>query len=248
MLLVLITAFCIALAALLGALLGMVFGEIPKRINDLIMSFASGIMLCAAVCGLVLPAVEFAKRGGAAIACLGILAGAAFIYAINRLLPFIFKKSREESSQLSKTLLFVAAIAIHHFPEGMAVGVSFCTENTASIVSVAGCIAAQNIPEGMVIVSPLLACAVSRKRTWLAALLSGLVGAVGVLFGFLAVSIASAVMPFALAFAGGTMLYVLCSSMIPDTCAQGKASTAFLLLSGFCTMLFFQTLIDNLQG
>ena len=143
-----------------------------------------------------------------------------------------------KTEQLNKVLLFVIAIAIHNLPEGIAAGVSFGTENTAHALVVAGGIALQNIPEGMVIIAPMIASGMSKKRTFLIALSTGLIEIVGTLIGYFAVSVASAILPFALAFAGGTMLYVISDEMIPETHSHGSERGAtYALLVGFCVML-----------
>jgi ZIP family zinc transporter len=140
--------------------------------------------------------------------------------------------------QLNKILLFVAAIAIHNLPEGIAAGVSFGTGNIADALTVAGGIALQNIPEGMIIIAPMLAAGISKKRTFLIAMSTGLVEVIGTIFGYFAVTIASFILPFALAFAGGTMLYVISDEMIPETHSHGyERSATYALLVGFCVML-----------
>ena len=144
----------------------------------------------------------------------------------------------ECTEQLNKVLLFVMAIAIHNLPEGIAAGVGFGTGNTGEAITIAAGIALQNIPEGMVIISPMLATGMSKKRTFFIALMTGLVEVLGALLGYFAVSISSAVLPFALAFAGGTMLYVISDEMIPETHAHGEERGAtYALLAGFCLML-----------
>ena len=136
------------------------------------------------------------------------------------------------------------AIAIHNLPEGIAAGVGFGTGNTSQAMVIAGGIALQNIPEGMVIIGPMLASGVSAKRTMIAASLTGVVEVVGTLIGYFAVSIASAILPFALAFAGGTMLYVISDEMIPETHAHGEERGAtYALLVGFCLMLVTDVLL-----
>ena len=108
----------------------------------------------------------------------------------------------------------------------------------------AGGIALQNIPEGMVIIGPMLAAGVSPRRTFLLAMATGLIEVVGTLLGYLAVTVASAILPFALAFAGGTMLYVISDEMIPETHAHGSERGAtYSLLVGFCLMLVFDVLL-----
>jgi ZIP family zinc transporter len=109
---------------------------------------------------------------------------------------------------------------------------------------IAGGIALQNIPEGMVIIGPMLAAGVSPKRTFLIAMLTGLVEVVGTLLGYFAVSFSTAILPFGLAFAGGTMLYVVSDEMIPETHAHGhQRGATYALLFGFCVMLISDVLL-----
>ena len=137
-----------------------------------------------------------------------------------------------------QVLLFVTAIAIHNLPEGIAAGVSFGSEDTAQAMMIAFGIALQNIPEGMVIIAPMLAAGMSRGRTFAVALATGMIEVVGTLLGYFAVSLSAAVLPFALAFAGGTMLYVISDEMIPETHAHGcERGATYSLLGGFCLML-----------
>ena len=145
---------------------------------------------------------------------------------------------------LSKVLLFVTAIAIHNLPEGIAAGVGFGSGDTTQALIIAGGIALQNIPEGMVIIGPMLATGVSPRKTFVCAMITGLVEVVGTLIGYFAVSVASAILPFALAFAGGTMLYVISDEMIPETHAHGSERGAtYALLVGFCVMLVTDVLL-----
>ena len=149
-----------------------------------------------------------------------------------------------QNTNLSKVLLFVTAIAIHNLPEGIAAGVGFGSGNAAQALVIAGGIALQNIPEGMVIIGPMLAAGVKPGRTFIIAMLTGVVEIVGTLIGYLAVSVASAILPFALAFAGGTMLYVISDEMIPETHAHGSERGAtYALLVGFCLMLVTDVLL-----
>ena len=109
---------------------------------------------------------------------------------------------------------------------------------------IAGGIALQNIPEGMVIIGPMLASGVKPGKTFVIAMITGLIEVVGTLVGYFAVSIASAILPFALAFAGGTMLYVISDEMIPETHAHGSERGAtYALLVGFCIMLITDVLL-----
>ena len=141
-------------------------------------------------------------------------------------------------------MLFVAAIAIHNLPEGIAAGVGFGSGDTSQALIIAGGIALQNIPEGMVIIGPMLSAGIKPKKTFICAMLTGLVEVIGTMIGYFAVSLASAILPFALAFAGGTMLYVISDEMIPETHAHGNERGAtYALLVGFCIMLITDVLL-----
>ena len=147
------------------------------------------------------------------------------------------------NANLSRVLLFVLAIAIHNLPEGIAAGVGFGSEDTTQALIIAGGIALQNIPEGMVIIAPMLAAGISPRKTFILAMITGLVEVVGTLIGYFAVSISTAVLPFALAFAGGTMLYVISDEMIPEKHSHGSERGAtYALLVGFCVMLVVDVL------
>ena len=149
-----------------------------------------------------------------------------------------------QTTNLSKVLLFVTAIAIHNLPEGIAAGVGFGAGDTTQALIIAGGIALQNVPEGMVIIGPMLAAGITPRKTFICAMLTGLVEVVGTLIGYFAVSIAAAILPFALAFAGGTMLYVISDEMIPETHAHGSQRGAtYALLVGFCVMLVTDVLL-----
>ena len=141
-------------------------------------------------------------------------------------------------------MLFVIAIAKHNLPEGIAAGVGFGSDNVSEAFLIAGGIALQNIPEGMIIIAPMLSAGITPRKTFICALATGLVEVVGTLLGYFAVSIASAVLPFALAFAGGTMIYVVSDEMIPETHAHGSERGAtYALLVGFCIMLISDVLL-----
>jgi ZIP family zinc transporter len=148
------------------------------------------------------------------------------------------------NANLSKVLLFVTAIAIHNLPEGIAAGVGFGAGDVSGALMIAGGIALQNIPEGMVIIGPMLAAGVTPRKTFVCAMITGLVEVLGTLIGYFAVSVASSILPFALAFAGGTMLYVISDEMIPETHAHGSERGAtYALLVGFCVMLVSDVLL-----
>ncbi len=248
--LVLLTAGGVGGATVIGAIIGFIFKNISHKFSDIVLSFAAGVMLAAAVLGLILPSVEYGGKFGILITVAGIFAGAFCLNLIDKLVPHLHKLMGTEGEEahnnksLDKVLLFVLAIAIHNPPEGIAAGVGFGSGDTAGALIIAGGIALQNIPEGMVIIGPMLAAGVSPKKTFIAAMLTGVVEVIGTLMGYLAVSISTAVLPFALAFAGGTMLYVISDEMIPETHAHGSERGAtYSLLVGFSLMLVTDVLL-----
>ena len=240
---VLLTALGVGGATVIGSVIGFIFKNITHKFSDIVLSFAAGVMLAAAVLGLILPSLEYGGRFGLLITVVGIFAGALCLNLIDKLVPHLHKLvgadiEDHRNANLSKTLLFVMAIAIHNLPEGIAAGVGFGSNNTTQAMIIAGGIALQNIPEGMVIIGPMLAAGVSKSRTFICAMLTGLVEVAGTLIGYFAVSVASFILPFVLALAGGTMLYVISDEMIPETHAHGgERGATYALLAGFCLML-----------
>ncbi|MBE7087567.1 MAG: ZIP family metal transporter [Clostridiales bacterium] len=242
---VLFTALGVGGATLLGSIIGFIFKNPSHKVHDAILSFAAGVMLCAAVVGLIVPSLEYNGDWGILVTIVGVLAGALVITIIDRFVPHLHRlagtdieRRPNENTSLSKVMLFVIAIAIHNLPEGIAAGVGFGTGDMLYALTIAGGIALQNIPEGMVIISPMIAAGVSKTRAFLLALATGVIEIVGTLLGYFFVNISTVILPFVLAFAGGTMLYVISDEMIPETHAHGNEKIAtFTLLLGFCVML-----------
>ncbi len=259
---VLITALGVGGATVIGAVIGFCFKEISHKFSDIILAFAAGIMLAAAVLGLIIPSLEYGEEmvGWPAIiiTVAGIFLGALVISLLDKLVPHLHNPDGGENEEhrgndvvdkallsvsnndarVNKVLLFVLAIAIHNLPEGIAAGVGFGSGNNAEAFMIALGIALQNIPEGMVIIAPMLSAGVSPKKTFLYASLTGLVEVFGTFIGYFAVHMASAILPFALAFAGGTMLYVISDEMIPETHEHGyQRAATYSLLVGFAVML-----------
>ena len=245
--LVLLTALGVGGATVIGALFGFIFKKTSHKFNDIVLSFAAGVMLASAVFGLVLESLEYGGKYSIIVTVIGVFCGAVSVNLIDKLVPHLHKltgadqeQHPSKTEQLNKVLLFVIAIAIHNLPEGIAAGVGFGTGNTGEALTIAGGIALQNIPEGMVIIAPMLASGMKKGRTFVIALMTGVVEVIGTLLGYFAVSISTAILPFALAFAGGTMLYVISDEMIPETHAHGNERGAtYSLLFGFCLMLAF---------
>ena len=247
--LVLLTALGVGGASLIGAIIGFAFKEISRKFSNIVLSFAAGVMLAAAVLGLILPSVEYGGKFGLLYAVSGIFVGAVALNLIDKLVPHLHRlmgveNENHDNKNLNRVLLFVAAIAIHNLPEGIAAGVGFGSGDTSQALLIAGGIALQNIPEGMVIIAPMLASGITPKKTFIAAALTGLVEVIGTFIGYFAVSISAAVLPFALAFAGGTMLYVISDEMIPETHSSGdQRGATYALLIGFCIMLISDVLL-----
>lgn len=249
---VLLTALGVGGATLVGSILGFAFKKISHKFSDIVLSFAAGVMLAAAVLGLIIPSLDYGGKYAILITVAGIFTGALALNIIDKIVPHLHKlagadnEEHTQNDKLSKVLLFVTAIAIHNLPEGIAAGVSFGTGDTSQALLIAGGIALQNIPEGMVIIGPMLVAGISPKKTFISALITGLIEVVGTLIGFFAVNIASAILPFALAFAGGTMLYVISDEMIPETHAHGSQRGAtYALLVGFAVMLISDFLLGG---
>ena len=247
--LVLLTALGVGGATVIGSFLGFIFKKISHKFSDIVLSFAAGVMLAAAVLGLIIPSLEYGGRFGILITVSGIFVGALCLNLIDKIVPHLHKLvgadiEKHNDTNLSKVLLFVTAIAIHNLPEGIAAGVGFGSGNSSQALMIAGGIALQNIPEGMVIIGPMLAAGVTPRKTFICAMITGLVEVAGTLIGYFAVSVASVVLPFALAFAGGTMLYVISDEMIPETHAHGcERGATYALLVGFCVMLVSDVLL-----
>ena len=248
---VILTALGVGGASVIGAVFGLIFKKISHKFNDIVLSFAAGIMLSAAVIGLILPSLEYGGKNGIIFTVIGVFAGAICIDLMDKLVPHLHKLSGADSERhpemqqkLNKVLLFVIAIAIHNLPEGLAAGVGFGTGNNSDALTIAAGIALQNIPEGMVIIAPMLSVGLSSKRAFLTAAITGVIEVVGTLIGYFAVSISEILLPFMLAFAGDTMLYVISDEMIPETHSHGNEKEAtFSLITGFCIMLVFDKLL-----
>lgn len=242
--LVLLTAFGVGGATVFGSVLGFIFRKISHRFSDIVLSIAAGVMLCAAVTGLILPSLEYAGSAPLLITVCGVFCGAFFLNVLDKLVPHLHRLAGteqelhpENTAKFNKVLLFVMAIAIHNLPEGIAAGVGFGSGDNNRAFTIAAGIALQNIPEGMVIIGPMLAAGMKPGKTFLCALATGAIEVLGTLLGYFAVSLSSAILPFALAFAGGTMLYVISDEMIPETHHSETGGVTYALLAGFCIML-----------
>ncbi|MFP3920895.1 MAG: ZIP family metal transporter [Dichotomicrobium sp.] len=224
-------------------------GRIPGRaFRDMSLGFAAGVMLAASFFSLIIPALDAAElRYGAgatpaAIACIAILIGMGAVALMNEKLPHEhFNSGREgpEAVALRRVWLFIVAITIHNFPEGLAVGVGFGAEGMSSGLPLAVGIGLQNAPEGLAVAVALLGEGYGKWRAWRIAALTGMIEPVGGLLGAGIITISQPLLPWGLAFAAGAMLYVISHEIIPETHRSGHQNKATLGLSvGLVVMLF----------
>ena len=240
-------ALLLAVSSLGGSLLGFVIRRIPHKLNDIFLGFCAGMMFAAAIICLALPAAESVGKSGLWQVALGIAAGAVLISMIDKLTPHLHNltgleaEEHEHNATLNRVVLFVIAIAIHKLPEGMAAGVAYNAADVGNADALSFTIALQNVPEGLVVVTPLAVAGVKRGRIVMAALAVAAIEMLGVMCGYWLGSLSSTLLPALMGFAAGAMMYVISDEMIPETHSHGyqKAAT-FALIAGFITMLFIE--------
>jgi len=212
--------------------------ELNEKSMDFLLGFAAGVMLSATMFSLIVPSLE---QGGILITIIGILTGSIVIDLFDRFAPHEhFFKGHEgpEAAKLKKIWLFIIAITLHNFPEGMAVGVSFGGGMISNGISLALAIGLQNIPEGTATAFSLLQANYSKKQSFYWTLLTGLVEPLGGLLGASLVVLMEPLLPFFLSFAAGAMLYVISDEIIPETHSHGNEEIAtFSLIIGFLLMM-----------
>lgn len=237
-----------------GALPALFLKNISGRAQDALLGFAAGVMLAASFFSLILPALDAAQEKGAtevvavSIVIGGILLGVAAIWLINENLPhehFIMgPDGKAASPSLRRIWLFVIAITLHNFPEGLAVGVGFGGHDIANGTSLAIGIGLQNAPEGLAVAVALLGQGYSRLRSFWVALLTGLVEPVGGLIGVAAVTLAEPLLPWGLAFAAGAMIFVISHEIIPETHRRGYENYGTIgLIIGLVVMMFLDVVL-----
>jgi zinc transporter, ZIP family len=255
----LLASLLAGLATGVGALPILFFKQIPARMVNIMLGGAAGVMLAATSFSLVVPGIEYGNAVwpglGVYVVIAGMLIGAIFLDRVDNWLPhehFTVRKEGTTStgkegpdSHLKRIWLFIIAITIHNFPEGLAVGVGFGTGDVGGGTSLAIGIGIQNMPEGLAVALPLLGLGYSRKKAIGYATLTGLVEPIGGLLGVGAVTLFSQVLPFGLAFAAGAMLFVISDEIIPETHSKGRSRSAtFGVMVGFVIMMA----LDNLLG
>lgn len=204
--------------------------ELGGRFQKALLGFAAGVMVAASVWSLIIPSIDMAQDQGAVAwvpAAVGFLLGMLLLLGIDELLPHIHPESGEvegRTSALKKPTMMLFAIAIHNFPEGMAVGVvlaGFLSGETgialAGVVTLAVGIAIQNVPEGAIVSMPLKSSGLSKGRAFLYGVLSGAIEPLGALLMLAVTSVAEPFLPYILSFAAGAMMYVVVEELVPAT-------------------------------
>ncbi|TCO76956.1 ZIP family metal transporter [Marinisporobacter balticus] len=228
----------------LGALPIFFTKNISHRALDALLGFAAGVMLAATSFSLIIPAIEAGGGGvkGATITLVGILFGGIFLDLIEKYSPHVHLMEGEKiqhQSSLLKVWLFIIAITLHNFPEGLAVGVGFGNGDIANGISLTMGIGLQNMPEGLAVALALIREKYPTSKAFFIALLTGLVEPIGGLFGVALVQIARPILPLGLSFAAGAMLFVISHEIIPETHKHGYERVAtYGLLIGFVIMMF----------
>lgn len=239
------------LATGVGALPALFFRNVSDKFLYTMLGGAAGVMLAATSFSLIIPGIEAGNHlwpgYGVFIVVIGMLIGAGFLDAVDRWLPHdhVIAGHEGPASQMRKINLFILAITIHNFPEGLAVGVGFGSGDISSATSLAIGIGLQNMPEGLAVALPLIGMGRSRWNAIGIAFLTGLVEPIGGLLGIGAISLFHPILPFGLAFAAGAMLFVISDEIIPETHSKGKSRIAtFGVMIGFVIMMA----LDNLLG
>ncbi|MCK9608563.1 MAG: ZIP family metal transporter [Methylomonas sp.] len=239
------------LATGVGALPALFLKDISTRLFNSMLGAAAGVMLAATAFSLLVPGMEYGEQvwpgKGLLVVSVGMILGALFLHFADQKLPHLhFDTVADESlDSLQKISLFIIAITIHNFPEGMSVGVSFGSGDMKNGLVLAIAIALQNLPEGLAVALPLVGLGYNKWKAVGLATLTGLVEPVGGLLGITMVTIFSSVLPIAMGFAAGAMLFVISEEIIPETHSKGRSRIAtFSLMIGFIIMM----MLDKMLG
>ncbi|MEM2943197.1 MAG: ZIP family metal transporter [Methanomassiliicoccales archaeon] len=239
-----IGSFLAGLATGAGALPILFIRKLSDRMLDVMLGLSAGIMLAATFFSLLIPAIDF---GGVGIAILGIIIGALVLHLADRFIPHTHAIIGNEGSpaRIAGVWLLILAMTIHNFPEGLAVGVSFGGEGVATGIEVATAIGLQNMPEGLAVALPLVGMGYSKIRAIGYSTLTGLVEPIGGVLGAGLVTIFHFILPLALAFAAGAMIFVVSDEMIPESHRKGfERQATFGLIIGFIVMMMLDSMLD----
>lgn len=237
----------------LGAAVVFFFTEINKKVLDSMLGFAAGVMIAASYWSLLAPAIAMVEESGGIIwipPLLGFLSGGLFLWGVDKLLPHLHRGFPTKEAEGIKTgwqrsVLLVLAITLHNIPEGLAVGVAFGAvaadlpaATLGGAMALALGIGIQNFPEGAAVSIPLRREGLSRKKSFLYGQFSGVVEPVAGVLGAAAVIFMQPLLPYALSFAAGAMIYVVAEELIPESQAEKHSDVATLgLMLGFAVMM-----------
>lgn len=235
----------------LGAALGIWFKS-SRRVLDLMLGFAAGVMVAASFFSLLLPAIDLVEGGGVPLGLLqpliGFLSGSLFMWGMDKVLPHLHPGLKESEAEgyrtgLSSAWLMMLAMTLHNVPEGLAVGVSFGSGADLKVsLLLTFAIGLQNFPEGFAVSGPMRGAGYSRSFSFGMGQLSALVEPLAAVLGAYFAMTFSAVLPFSLAFAAGAMMYVVVEEVIPESHYFGNADESTLsTLAGFALMMFLDT-------
>lgn len=225
--------------------------RLSQRASDAMLGFGAGVMLAASSFSLIIPALAAAESQGAgpwrasAVVGGGILLGALALLLMDRMMPhehFVKGLEGSQARKLKRVWLFVLAICLHNFPEGLAIGVGFAAADDVGARALATGIAVQDIPEGLVVALALVSVGYSRGLAVSIALLSGLIEPLASVLGVAVIGLSVKLLPWGLAAAAGAMLFVISHEIIPESHRQGHESAATVgLMVGFVLMMFLDT-------
>lgn len=237
----------------IGASLVFFFKNINKKLLDAMMGFAAGVMIAASFWSLLAPAIEMAGEAGGIVwlpPAIGFVSGGVFLLMVDRILPHLhvgFKTEEAEGIKTSwkRSVLLVLAITLHNIPEGLAVGVAFGavaaglpTASIASAIALAIGIGIQNFPEGAAVSLPLRREGFSRLKSFVYGQASGIVEPIAGVLGVVAVMAMRSLLPYALSFAAGAMIFVVIEELIPESQLGGNTDLATIAtIMGFVVMM-----------
>ena len=241
------------LVTALGASAVFFFKEIERKVLDGMLGFAAGVMIAASFWSLLAPAIEMSEQSGVAgwiPAVVGFMLGGGFLYLVDRILPhlhlgFPIEEAEGIKTTWQRSILLVLAVTLHNIPEGLAVGVAFGAAglgpgagSMVGAIALAIGIGLQNFPEGTAVAVPLRREGFSRPRAFFFGQLSGVVEPIAGVVGAAAVLAMRPLLPYALAFAAGAMIYVVVEELIPESQYEQNTHIAtFGSMMGFAVMM-----------
>lgn len=234
-----------------GASMVFFFKTINKRILNLMLGFASGVMIAASFWSLLAPAISMVEEEGGVVwlpPVVGFLSGGAFLWIVDKLLPHMHldkKESEGVKTSWRRSVLLILAITLHNIPEGLAVGVAFgAVGNGITSATIGGAIALtigigiQNFPEGAAVSVPLRREGLSRFKSFMYGQASGIVEPIAGVLGAFAVVVMKPILPYALSFAAGAMIYVVVEELIPESqVGDGIDLSTIGSMLGFAVMM-----------